>query len=160
MKVTLEYSSDLHDVLAPFNFYSFYIEGISRACLQELARHRVASLSVKSTRYTLKELKNEKPFTYCYTDLERIEKYVVLTCVPMVDILITKSLDTLRELVSTSISNDVAKYLIPEAYKTNLMLTMDLDGLQNFIKLRTSKQALKEIRELAYSIQNILETTQ
>lgn len=39
---------------------NFFIDGISRACLQELARHRIASLSVKSSRYTLKELKNEK----------------------------------------------------------------------------------------------------
>jgi len=42
--------------------YSFFIQGISRATLQELARHRMASLSVKSTRYTLKELKEEKSF--------------------------------------------------------------------------------------------------
>jgi len=42
--------------------YTFDIDGISRACLQELARHRMASLSVKSTRYTLKELNNEAPF--------------------------------------------------------------------------------------------------
>ena len=39
--------------------YSFDIDGISRACLQELARHRMQSLSVKSTRYTLKELIKE-----------------------------------------------------------------------------------------------------
>ena len=37
--------------------YNFYLEGVSRALLQELARHRMASLSVKSTRYTLKELR-------------------------------------------------------------------------------------------------------
>ena len=43
-------------------FYSFDIKGISRACLQELARHRMASLSVKSTRYTLKELNKEDSF--------------------------------------------------------------------------------------------------
>ncbi len=43
--------------------YTFYIQGISRALLQELSRHRIASLSVKSTRYTLKELKNEESFT-------------------------------------------------------------------------------------------------
>lgn len=42
--------------------YNFYIQGISRACLQELARHRIASLSVKSSRYTLKELKGEESF--------------------------------------------------------------------------------------------------
>ncbi len=40
--------------------FNFFIDGISRACLQELARHRIASLSVKSSRYTLKELKDEK----------------------------------------------------------------------------------------------------
>ena len=43
--------------------YSFDIDGISRACLQELARHRIASYTVKSSRYVLaKELKNEKSF--------------------------------------------------------------------------------------------------
>jgi thymidylate synthase (FAD) len=42
--------------------YTFFIQGISRATLQELARHRMASLSVKSTRYTLKELKEEEVF--------------------------------------------------------------------------------------------------
>ena len=42
--------------------YSFDIDGISRAVLQELARHRIASYTVKSTRYTLKELKDEQPF--------------------------------------------------------------------------------------------------
>ena len=39
--------------------YTFDIDGVSRALLQELARHRIASYSVKSTRYTLKELKND-----------------------------------------------------------------------------------------------------
>ena len=42
--------------------YSFDIDGISRAVLQEICRHRVASYTVKSTRYTLKELKDEQPF--------------------------------------------------------------------------------------------------
>ncbi|MBD3839454.1 MAG: FAD-dependent thymidylate synthase, partial [Epsilonproteobacteria bacterium] len=43
-------------------YFTFYIQGVSRALLQELARHRIASLSVKSTRYTLKELKNLEVF--------------------------------------------------------------------------------------------------
>lgn len=43
--------------------FNFFIDGISRACLQELARHRIASLSVKSSRYVLaKELKHEQSF--------------------------------------------------------------------------------------------------
>ena len=44
--------------------YNFFIQGISRALLQELARHRMASLSVKSTRYTLKELKESDLIDY------------------------------------------------------------------------------------------------
>lgn len=51
-----------HKSIAEHLVYTFSIDGISRACLQELARHRIASLSVKSTRYTLKKLKEEKPF--------------------------------------------------------------------------------------------------
>lgn len=43
-------------------YYNFDIDGISRAVLQELARHRHQNLTVKSTRYTLKDLKYEKSF--------------------------------------------------------------------------------------------------
>lgn len=43
--------------------YSFDIDGVSRACLQQLCRHRLASYTVQSTRYTLsKLLKNEESF--------------------------------------------------------------------------------------------------
>ena len=43
--------------------YSLDIDGISRSCLIELSRHRIASYTVKSSRYVLaKELKNEKSF--------------------------------------------------------------------------------------------------
>lgn len=42
--------------------YQFDVSGISRALLQEFSRHRMMSQTVKSTRYTLKELKDEKPF--------------------------------------------------------------------------------------------------
>jgi thymidylate synthase (FAD) len=55
-------SSDLLEKLAWVHFHhsvlehvvvSFYIEGISRGVLQELARHRIQSLSVRSTRFTM-----------------------------------------------------------------------------------------------------------
>lgn len=43
--------------------YSFDIDGISRACLQQLCRHRISSYTVQSTRYVLsKLLKNERSF--------------------------------------------------------------------------------------------------
>ena len=130
--------------------YTFYIKGISRAVLQELSRHRMASLSVKSTRYTLKELKSEEPFNI--DNLERAERYVVLTENRDVNRAIINALNGLQSLLKKGISNDIAKYALPEAYRTELTWTINARSLQNFLELRTAKSALWEIRELAYRI--------
>ncbi len=100
--------------------YSFDIDGISRSLLQELARHRIASYTVKSSRYTLQELKNEDIFAFIDIDynMERASKYVVLTDNYTVNCSIVLALDELREAVSSGIPNDLAKYCMPEAYKT------------------------------------------
>lgn len=127
--------------------YSFYLEGISRALLQELARHRMASLSVKSTRYTLKELKDEAPFSL--DDKTRAEKYLVMTGVDIVDEMSIRALENLRFVLVEGISNDRAKYCLPESYKTELTWTINARSLQNFISLRSDKAALWEIRDLA-----------
>ncbi len=130
--------------------YTFYIKGISRALLQELARHRMASLSVKSTRYTLKELKKEEPFT-C-NDYDRAREYLVMTGNDMVDEMSIKGLENLRIVLSKGVSNDKAKYCLPESYKTELTYTINARSLQNFINLRSDKSALWEIQELAHSL--------
>ena len=141
--------------------YIFDIDGISRACLQELARHRIASLTVKSTRYTLNELRAEQSFTE-YTDFneqeylqdgyERACKYLVMTENEHVNRYSILALDNLRDLLVSGISNDFAKYALPEAYKVRLQWAVNARSLQNFLQLRTSKDALWEIRLLAATI--------
>lgn len=157
--------------------YNFYIQGISRACLQELARHRIASYSVKSSRYTLKELKDEKPFLDKETQnlgldsakialdsakmpldsaiLARAGKYIVLTGDKAVDCASINALENLRILVQSK-SNDFAKYAMPECYKTELAWSINARSLQNFLSLRTAKSALWEIRALARAIYSAL----
>ena len=130
--------------------YTFYIQGISRALLQELARHRIASLSVKSTRYTLKELKIEDSFT-C-REFERASKYLVMTGQEKVDEMSIKALENLRLILKEGISNDKAKYCLPESYKTELTWTINARSLQNFLTLRSSKSALWEIQILAHKL--------
>jgi len=130
--------------------YTYYIKGVSRALLQELARHRIASLSVKSTRYTLKELKKEAPFTD--TDCERAQKYLVMTGSEIVDDMSVKALENLRIVLNKGISNDKAKYCLPESYKTELTWTINARSLQNFIELRSNKSALWEIRNMANAL--------
>ncbi len=147
--------------------YTFYISGISRALLQELARHRIASPSVKSTRYTLKELKNEESFTdgmsmkqlkekytnptevYADKHMVRASKYLVWTNELGVDFSSIVALENIRLMLLDGIANDKAKYCLPESYKTELSWTINARSLQNFISLRSSKSALWEIRDLA-----------
>lgn len=128
-------------------FYNFYIKGISRACLQELARHRIASLSVKSTRYTLKELKNESEFKP--NDFDNASRYIVLTSNEFVDNASINALENLRQILNQNTSLDIAKYCLPESYKTELSWSINARSLQNFLSLRSSKSALWEIRDLA-----------
>ena len=133
--------------------YSFDIDGISRACLQELARHRIASYTVKSSRYTLQELKNEVQLNYKEDVLQLIDtvvsKYCVLTENHLVNAKIARQLVNLRCAIVDGVPNDIAKYCMPEAYKTSLVMTINARSLQNFLELRSSKHALWEIQNLA-----------
>lgn len=134
--------------------YTFYIKGVSRALLQELARHRIASPSVKSTRYTLKELKESEPFAE--DDYEGASKFIVLTKNSLVDSASIKALNNLQSILKSGVSNDIAKFCLPECYKTELTWTINARSLQNFITLRSNKSALWEIRDMAYRLYDAL----
>ena len=138
--------------------YSFDIDGISRACLQELARHRVASYTVKSSRYTLQELKDIKLWNNTKDDYdwEIIKYFCVLTGNETVDRNIAAMLNDLQIALCEDIKNDVAKYCMPEAYKTSLVMTINARALQNFLELRSSKHALWEIQLLAKAMYDVL----
>lgn len=129
--------------------YTFYIKGISRACLQELARHRIASLSVKSTRYTLKELKSIDEIK----TKDEASKWLVLTDNEIVDQASINALNNIIKLLNTpNMTLDIVKYALPESYKTELTWTINARSLQNFLKLRSSNKALWEIKRLAVNI--------
>ncbi|TLD96349.1 FAD-dependent thymidylate synthase [Helicobacter jaachi] len=137
--------------------YNFYIQGISRACLQELARHRMASFSVKSSRYTLKELKNLPSFLPANAEnLARAEEFIVLTSNEQVNLASLHALENLRQILCNNVNNDIAKFAMPESYRTELSFSINARSLQNFLALRTSKSALWEIRALALALFNAL----
>ena len=157
--------------------YTFNIEDFSRAVLQELSRHRMSSPTVKSTRYTLSELKDELPFTPSgmgqdlqvlndSSELElkdteiykRASKYVKFTGDDLVDSMIIMQLENLRYVVATKNGkgNDKTKYVLPDAYLTTEVLTINARSLQNLLSLRTDKSALWEFRELANAMYKAL----
>lgn len=150
-----------HDSTLEHIVFHFNIKGVSRLCLQELARHRVASFSVKSTRYTLTELKNENCFikyipkpkldrTKIEYNYKRAGQYIRLLDIKDIDNCSISALENIRKLlVEGKYTIDQIKYCLPECYLTNLHMTINLRSLRNFLKLRTSPRAHFEIRELA-----------
>lgn len=164
MKVELLHWSDIEELyvneeMKSLLSFNFYITGITRACMIELTRHRAGgtSFSIKSTRYTLKkDLKNESQFTDLRKDKERASKYIRFTNNDSVDTASMLALENLRCLVLDGIPNDVLKYAMPECYLVDLAMSVNFDGLYNFLELRTSPHALAEIRELAYNIFEVL----
>ena len=138
-----------HESVLEHMVFTFKITDISRACLQELARHRIASYSVKSTRYTLKELRD--------TPDNELEKFLIDDIEPIVK---SSSIDSLKKIkMMLNMPNpdmDKIKYALPECYKTELVWTINLRSLRNFLKLRLSLKAHQEIRKLAYEIYTYL----
>ena len=134
-----------HESVLEHMVFTFKITDISRACLQELARHRIASYSVKSTRYTLKELRD--------TPDNELEKFLIEDIESIVK---SSAIDSLKKIkMMLNMSNpdmDKIKYALPECYKTELVWTINLRSLRNFLKLRLSLKAHQEIRKLANRI--------
>jgi len=127
--------------------YTFDVDGISRACLQELARHRIASYSVKSSRYTLKELKDATG---------NLSNFIVGVGNWDIDYNNVKTLERVQEMLQSGLSNDYVKFMLPESYKTSLVMTINARSLQNFIELRSSKSALWEIQNLAKAMYDVI----
>ena len=131
-----------HTSTLEHSLMTFDISGISRACLQELSRHRIGtSPSVESTRYTLgKIVKGE----------DSMENHLVKTGNDYIDALNLEHMVKLKALINTfNIPNDIAKYGIVEAYTLSEQITFNFRSFRSFLELRTSRQALWEIRNLA-----------
>lgn len=121
---------------------TYSIGSISRAVLQELARHRHISLSVESTRHTLRKT-IENP-DRVHKTLESIEN-------PTLRASAFGTSDLLSAIIKQypEATNDELKYFLPEYWPTNLVLTSNVRELRHILDLRTAPAALKEFRDLA-----------
>lgn len=129
--------------------YSFVVRNISRALLQELARHRLVSLSVLSTRWALKKITKNIEVHYPVYIPTTIQQTKILN---ELDAISEKLFNLIGEAAASGMPNDILKYYIQESLCTSLVLTVNARELIHIFELRTSKRALKEFRSLCYSL--------
>jgi len=137
--------------------FNFEINGVSRELLQELKRHRMASLSVKNTKYMLKELKNESPFNS--KTIDRAKRYVVLTENAIENVKIIRVLEKLRMLIKSGTPNYILKLAFPKEYKINSVWSINAKSLQIFLKSKTSPYEIWEIKKLVNEIYDKIPTS-
>lgn len=82
----------------------------------------------------------------------RASQFIVLTGNDDVDYMSIIALENLRVNVAKGISTDLLKYSLPECFKVRLQTQFNGRSLQNFLRLRSDKSALWEIRDLASAI--------
>lgn len=143
-KTTEEYIKMLlkleHTSVLEHCFYTFEII-CDRAMSHEIVRHRIASYTQESTRY-VDFTKKEIAFNIPETDKQISEK---------IDKLLLQTMDLYSELKNV-FGKDVARCILPNMTQTKIMMTINARSLRNFFKLRSSKNAHKDMKELAHKM--------
>ena len=128
--------------------FSFGIEGISRACSHQLVRHRVASYSQQSQRYV-----KEEQFDYVVPPSVKQDPALMKEfekCMAEAQENYTKVLKRLEKLGFKGESGQQdARYLLPNAAETKIVVTMNARELLHFFRVRCCNRAQWEIREMA-----------
>lgn len=121
--------------------FTFSVEDVSRAMTHQLVRHRVASYTQQSQRYV----------TY-----DTLEKYVAPPSIAdkaeakkMFDETLKRISETYKKLLKLGIPKEDARFILPNAAKTNIIVTMNARELRHFFNLRCCVRAQWEIREVA-----------
>ena len=121
--------------------FTFGIEGISRACSHQLVRHRLASYSQQSQRYVAVQ--------------ERFSAVVPPTIAENSQLAgrFEQFLDDCHalygELMAAGVPAEDARFVLPNAAATKLVMTMNARELRHFFALRCCRRAQWEIRAMA-----------
>lgn len=148
--------------------FTFAIEGVSRALLAQITRHRIASFSVQSQRYVrMDDFKYVIPPAVLETGCE--EEFVkimdeqakqYLDLVKQLEDAHYKSFsdtkngdyekdEKARRIKASKIANEDARFILPNACETKMIVTMNARSLLNFFNHRCCNRAQWEIHALA-----------
>jgi thymidylate synthase (FAD) len=128
---------------------TFLIEGISRTCSHQIVRHRLASFSQESQRYVSLEKGGWQAVTP-----------PALAANPDAQAVLDDAWDKLQvaygQLRAMGIRKEDARFLLPNAAETRLVMTMDYAALRHFFWLRLDKAAQWEVRDVAEAMMRLI----
>ena len=127
--------------------FTFAVEGVSRVLLAQLTRHRIASFSVQSQRY----VSLAETFSYIIPPaIKALGEEAVARYQVQMDQMQAWYVEWQQELgAKGEKSNEDARFVLPNACETRLIVTMNVRELMHFFELRCCMRAQWEIRGLA-----------
>lgn len=128
-----------HTSVLEHAIFTFKVEGLSRAALAQLTRHRLASFDVESQRHVkMEDVKMVMPDSIARSEflLEAEE-------------LLNKSMDLYKRMVAAGIPAEDSRYVTTQAVETNLIMSANARELRHFFALRCCNRAQWEIRGVA-----------
>jgi thymidylate synthase (FAD) len=129
-----------HESLVEHASVTFEISGISRACSHQLVRHRIASYSQESQRYVAMDAPELVVPPAIQENPEALAAW---------DEFMARVPETYRRLRQAGIRKEDARFILPNAAATRIIVTMNFRALRHFFSVRCERAAQWEIRALA-----------
>ena len=146
-----------HESVFEHACFTFGIEGVSRVLLAQVTRHRMASFSVQSQRY----VSYEKGFGYILPPkIEALGPEAAAEYHRQMEQMQAWYNDWQDRLGKNGEgTNEDARFVLPGACETRILMTMNVRELRHFFSLRMCSRAQWEIREMATKMHRLcLET--
>ena len=136
-----------HESVFEHASFTFGVEGVSRVLLAQLTRHRLASFSVQSQRY----VSYENGFGYIIPpSIEALGPESVQQFHDQMNQMERWYTEWQQKLGNQGEkSNEDARFVLPNACETRLLMTMNVRELRHFFSLRMCSRAQWEIRNMA-----------
>ena len=131
--------------------YTFAVDGVSRALTHQLVRHRIASFNQQSQRYVRFSdgVATVKPESVAESE----EASAVF------DQAIAAAVEAYGKLLDAGVPAEDARYLLPNAAETKIVITMNVRELLHFFSLRCCNRAQWEIRDMAHRMLELARPT-
>ena len=123
--------------------YTFAVDGVSRALTHQLVRHRIASFNQQSQRYV--KFKGDIPVVKPETVAADPE------APRLFDEAMPPAVAAYQALLEAGMPAEDARYLLPNACESKIVITMNVRELLHFFSLRCCNRAQWEIRDMAHA---------